>query len=64
MSWVLRVTTGARPPGHSPTGPEQHGVVMVAESTSSLRQVKVVSLMQGVQLGTVRNGSETAPEQS
>lgn len=51
MSWVLRVTTGAHQPGRSPTGPEHGGVVIAAGSTSSLGQVKVMSLMQGVQLG-------------
>ena len=51
MSWVLRVTTGAHQPGHSPTGPEKGRVAIVAGSTSNLGQVKVMSLIEGVQLG-------------
>lgn len=51
VSWVLRVTTGAHQPGCSPTGPEQGGVVIVAGSTCSLGQVRVMLWIQGVQLG-------------
>lgn len=51
VSWVLMVTTEAHQPGCSPTGPEQGGVAIVAGSTSSLGQVRVMIWIQEVQLG-------------
>jgi len=48
MSCVLKVTTGTHQQGHSLTGPEQDTVVIGAGSTSTLRQVKVMSLIEEV----------------